>query len=237
LTQTSKTSLSSGKECGLGTNSEILATPREDYSLEMLAISMTDTITAPQAVYDRLTKDVPAMQDVLENKMDSSVMNYEGSKINHIPLRSGRSLIIGADTNTIERMKNGTFSEWECLASWYKLEHIEVLFGSFVIATFNGAYNYKKISEEFKNLPGVEYVEPDGLIGGGSSVRGKIEGDTWHFVFEAAWGDCPSGCIYSTFFYLTTKPGADPIFVERWVTSGTPEWMKYWDGDYYLDEY
>ena len=92
----------------------------------MLAISMTDTITAPQAVYDRLTKDVPAMQDVLENEMDSSVMNYEGSKINHRPLRSGRSLYISADTNTIQRMKTGTFSEWECLASWYKLEHIRV---------------------------------------------------------------------------------------------------------------
>jgi len=237
LKQTSKTSLSPGKECGLGTNSEILATPREDYSLEMLAISMTDTITAPQDVYDRLTKDVPAMQDVLENKMDGSVMNYEGSKINHIPLRSGRTLTIGADTNTIQRMKNGTFSEWECLASWYKLEHIRVLFGSLVIATFHGAYNFKKISEEFKNLPGVTFVEPDGMLGGGSSVRGKIEGDTWHFVFEAAWGDCPSGCIFSHFFYLTTKPGADPIFVGSGTPGKRPEWMKYWDGDYYLDDY
>ena len=236
MTQTSKTSLSSGKECGLGTNSEILATPREDYSLEMLAISMTDTITAPQAVYDRLTKDVPAMQDVLENKMDSSVMNYEGSKINHIPLRSGRTLIIGSDTNTIQRMKNGTFSEWECLASWYKLEHLEEYFGVIVIATFNGVYNLKKISEEFKNLPGVRYVEFNSRLGGGSSVRGKMEGETWHFVFEAAWGDCPAGCIYSHFYYLTTKPGAGPIFVEEWVKGGRPEWMKYWDEDYYFDE-
>merc|ERR1712129_668224 len=135
-----------GTECGLGTKSEILATPREDYSLEMLAISMTDTITAPQDVYDRLSKDVPAMQDVLENKMDSIVMSYVGSKINHRPLRSGRTLSIGADTNTTQRMKNGTYSEWECLASWYKLEHVWG-FGSWVFATFNGAYNLKKISE------------------------------------------------------------------------------------------
>ena len=192
---------------------------------------MTDTITAPQDVYDRLTKDVPAMQDVLENEMDSSVMNYEGSKINHRPLRSGRSLFISADTNTIQRMKNGTYSEWKCLASWYKLEHIEDFFGSFVIATFHGVYNFKKIAEEFKNLPGVTSAEPDGgILGGGSSVKGKIEGDTWHFVFEAAWGDCPSGCIDSHYFYLTTKPGADPIFVEQseW-DGGRPEWMKYWD--------
>jgi len=214
-----------GTECGLGTKSEILATPREDYSLEMLAISMTDTITAPQDVYDRLTKDVPAMQDVLENEMDYDyVMNFEGSKINHRPGITGSSLIIHADTITIQRMKNGTFGEWECLASWYKLEHLDELFEGFAIATFNGVYNLKKIAEEFMNLPGVTFAGPDGTLGSGSSVRGKIEGDTWHFVFEAAWGDCFSGCIDSYFFYLTTKPGADPIFHR-----GRPEWMKYWE--------
>ena len=44
--------------------------PREDSSLEMLPISMTNTITAPQDVYDRLKTDVPAMQNILNKSIN-----------------------------------------------------------------------------------------------------------------------------------------------------------------------
>ena len=156
--------LCSGTDCGLGTEQEILATPREDFYLEMLAISMTDKITAPQDVYDRLEIDVPAMQKILQT------INASLPEINHFPLHDGKSMFIGAEKDTIQKMVSGTYMEWDCLISWYKIENIKENSGS-VFVTFKGIYNIEKMSEDFKSLPGVLYVNPNHFICGGSPVK------------------------------------------------------------------
>jgi len=46
-------------------------------------------------------------------------------------------------------------------------------------------------------------------IGGGNTIKVKMDGDTWFYTFVEKWGDCPAGCIYSEEFYVTsTAPGA-----------------------------
>jgi len=56
-------------------------------------------------------------------------------------------------------------------------------------------------------IDGVDYARPEWAVGGGPDVDAAKVGDTWHFVFRNAWGDCPAGCIHSELSFYTVAEG------------------------------
>ena len=47
----------------------------------------------------------------------------------------------------------------------------------------------------YRAIDGVDYAEPDAVLGDGSDIEAAKADGRWHFVFRRAWGDCPAGCI------------------------------------------
>ena len=56
-------------------------------------------------------------------------------------------------------------------------------------------------------IDGVAYARPEWAVGGSPDIDATKVGDTWHFVFLKAWGDCPSGCIHSELSFFTLTGG------------------------------
>jgi len=189
----------------LGTAEEIRNTPRADPSLELLAIETTGSFTASQSVYERLEKDIAAARPILKEIRPSlAEITYRGHD-------DGKTLLFGADDDeTFKQMVSGEYEAWQDLNDWYGVENKREIFRGLILSVrFKGIYNMKQLADIYSKLPGVKYAELDGMIGGGSTIKVKMDGDTWFYTFVENWGDCPAGCINSEEFYVTsTAPGA-----------------------------
>lgn len=80
--------------------------------------------------------------------------------------------------------------------------HISVL-----VMHLSGRANIEAARRAYMKIAGVEYAEPDALLGDGSDIEASKSGGVWHVVVRKAWGDCPAGCIYKKLFYFTVKDG------------------------------
>ena len=197
---------------GQATPAEILATPRANPNLEALAISMTNTLTAPQSVYDRLVTDIAAIQ------AEMTTIAPSVATINYRPEDDGTSLNIGFDAATEAAVIAGTYTDWDCPNQWYEaqsMSHLRII--------FEGVYNMPLLASEYATLPGMQYAERNGMFGGGPTICGTIDGDTWHILMVNGYGDCPSGCINRDYYYFTTTSGTAPSYIGSWFnSSGTP---------------
>jgi len=139
---------------------------------------------------------------------------------------------MGFDSATMTQVQNGSYTAWDCPNQWYEVQQINP--GSFYVQVeFQGIYNMQMLAAEYATFPGVSYAEHNGMFGGGSTICGSIDGDTWHMVLLHGWGDCPSGCIYREYFYFTTTSTGAPVFQDSWLnSSGTPEpaWRAIYGG-------
>lgn len=70
---------------------------------------------------------------------------------------------------------------------------------------FNQPLKISSIAEKYRNHDGVEYAEPQGYIGDGDNIEFINKDSLWHFVFSIGRGDCPAGCIYRYYWYVTVK--------------------------------
>ena len=207
---------------GQASSAEIQATPRLETNLESLAIAMTGALTAPQAVYDRLLVDIPAIHQQM-----STIAPNSGT-INHLPVDDMTSLMVGFDATHLAEVQAGTYSHWDCPNSWYELQSTSSL-GSAIQLNFEGIYNMPLLATEYATLPGVQYAERNWMAGGGSTICGTIDGNTWHIVMVHGYGDCPSGCINRDYYYFTTIPGGAPVYVDSWANSSSnqaPSWQQ-----------
>ena len=95
----------------LGTPEEIAATPREDVELERLSVEMSGGLTADQAIYDRVTRDIGRIRAFYP---ETSSILYDG-------WINGQTLLLGLDEATRAAIENGTYSAWDCLNDYYGL--------------------------------------------------------------------------------------------------------------------
>jgi hypothetical protein len=202
---------------GHGTPAQIASTPRSNTSLEMLALTLTQDVVAPQSIYDRVTRDVPKVK-----KQNSSLSN-----ITHRPRHNGKSLLMQTTGQTAQEIKNGTYTDWDCLNQHYVDQSHDVLnFTNAVKLELKGRYDLSIVGSDYAALPGIKNAGPNQFGGDGSTICADRNGDTYHYVFVEGWGDCPSGCIHHNYWYYTvdasgqvTKKGAamDPAQAPSWA--------------------
>ena len=212
-------SLMCSRFVGQASRPEIAMTPRQQADLERLAIRMGKTFTANSAIYARVVNDVTAIRS------SSAQLNYPYKGEN-----DGKTITLKVDELTFERMKAGTYKNWDCLNDLYGLVQANYYAYAehFVILKFRGIYNTDLLAQEYSRLPGVINGESSRLVGGGPDICGTIEGSGYHYVFDLASGDCPAGCIYHKYFYFTSAPLESPRFAGEWdpQTGPAPGWMK-----------
>jgi hypothetical protein len=200
-----------------GQAGDFAATPRTEWQLELLAIELVPDLTADSTVHGRLVSDIEALW-VHEPLIDG---------ITYRPDHNGTQIVVGGDAATLQAMGNGTYTDWDCANDWYEMVDVRQ-HTSTVVVEFEGTYDLQRIADEYANFPGISWAEPDFLIGDGSTVCATIDGDTYHYVFDKASGDCPSGCINHRYYYFTTDLAGTITEHGSWSNtspSDPPDWV------------
>lgn len=67
------------------------------------------------------------------------------------------------------------------------------------------------VAAQYTALEGVVVAMPDAFVGDGPGIQALRSGSAWFLVFREAWGDCPSGCLFSELYFY----GADESRIAR----------------------
>ncbi|MDO9548882.1 MAG: HEAT repeat domain-containing protein, partial [Candidatus Marinimicrobia bacterium] len=59
------------------------------------------------------------------------------------------------------------------------------------------------LSNIYEAIPGVIYAEPNGICCDGDNIEWFKKNNIWHLIFSHGLGDCPAGCIYRYYWYVT----------------------------------
>jgi hypothetical protein len=201
--------------CGLGTPAALAASPREDEELESLALFLSGEVVADEATYRRVVADVKAIR--------GSACPPPGEF--YPPFAPGR-LILGVEPDTAAQIGAGTYTAWDCLNGWYRLQDSHVLIAGFLLLTFEGRYDIEQVAAEYAALPGVLSAEPDHVsffpYGYPPLVCGIRQGETHHYFFDGGFQD-PSVS------YFVSAAGSPPTFVERSDLVPPPEWYELYE--------
>ena len=79
---------------------------------------------------------------------------------------------------------------------------------------FDNYLNVPVAAEAYRGIAGVEFAEPDALLGDGSDIDAlKVEEeDAWYVIVRHAWGDCPAGCVNEAFdFFVVDAYGVEEV--------------------------
>jgi hypothetical protein len=217
--------LRAGCPPALVTAAELASTPRADVNLELLAIDLDPgKVVAGEATYQRVVRDVGAIR-----AKEPAV-----AKIGYFPHHDGRTIGFVLPLETAAQIEAGTYHAWDCLNETYgaKLPPELIRIGNaaevFAYLELKGNYSVERLAAEYARLPGITSTEGNGVGGDGPTICVTAGPSTWHYVFDAASGDCPAGCIDHTYRHFTTDPAGAVTALETWSTGGAtprPAWV------------
>lgn len=200
-----------------GAREELSLTPRADARLELLALSLSDGVTADQAIYERLLRDT-----TLIRRMESRLKG-----VDYRPHNDGKTLLLRLSENASARFADQNYHYWDCVNRHYRVESTQVIASNLVRVRFKGIYDLEKLATVYARLPGVlsvEQEETDGIDDGGTILVTKEE-DVWHYVFRTPRA--------GAFYHFVTRSGQSPEPGGAWSgrASASPTWLRrYWFG-------
>ncbi|HEX3774292.1 MAG TPA: hypothetical protein VHV51_07495 [Polyangiaceae bacterium] len=183
---------------GLPSAAEIASTPRANTNLELLALRFSSGVVAEQAIYDRIVRDVAAIDAQAPELAD----------ITYSALADGRTWDLGAGPTVLAEMEQGTYHDWDCLNQTYVVKNISFTMSfnqPLAKLELKGIYDFDKVGAQYGALRGVETVLPETNSGSGSTICLTLDGATWHYVFDRGSGDCPAGCITHVYTHFSTN--------------------------------
>ena len=133
--------------------------------------------------------------------------------------------VIGLDTNDewVQALQMDVFptgyAVFDSLFMDLELE-VKTIIGSsnpvIVILETENCLHLEGVINAFQDLNGVNFVEPDYLIGDGNNITAQVENGYTDLIFEHGWGDCPSGCIFSHFWQIRVDDDCAVEFIDSW---------------------
>ncbi|MCK6572195.1 hypothetical protein L6V77_13990 [Myxococcota bacterium] len=173
---------------------DVSASPRAEERIEMLALSVSPGLIARQADYDRIARDVAAIEATNPSLRDFPVYPaFAGF---------GHRFFVNLDTPDVPTT-GAAAAAWACLNTAMGVTSIErsptLRPGPEPWAgtlTFRGLYRPEALAAVYTTLPFVRSVEADEPIGGhGSTICFEPGPSAWIYYFVLAGGiACPTGC-------------------------------------------
>ncbi len=207
----------------LPSQAELAATPRKDENLELLALKLSPgKIIANQATYERVIRDVGAIRN----------QQPQLKGIGFFPAEDGRTIALTVSAGTLAQMQRGEYHPWDCLNATYHAKepftHSSQGSTASVTLELRGIYATTLLAADYERLPDV--VSATRGVGGGDgpTICVTPTSNTWHYVFDAASGDCPGGCIDHAYSYFTTELSGDVKAIDTWATQANapaPTWV------------
>lgn len=83
----------------------------------------------------------------------------------------------------------------------------------------------------YKNLPGIDYAEPNYYAGDGDNIEIINKDTVYNFVFSIGRGDCPAGCMYRHYWYVSVYQNnhAPKVMLEEELNNYTSEFIPRWN--------
>lgn len=197
---------------------DVSASPRAEERIEMLALSVSPGLIARQADYDRIARDVSAIE-----AQDPSLRDFPVYFAN---AGYGRTIRLMIDASG-PPSTGADAAAWDCLNSAMGVTTIETLEpwpspGPDVFTgrlTFRGLFRAPALASLYAALPFVLRAEAEVPGGGdGSTICLEKGPSEWRYFFDRADGDCPAGC------------GSHEITAYDVSTAGEVTALGVWDG-------
>jgi hypothetical protein len=188
-----------------------------DESLERLALRLSSGLYADKPIYDRLVRDVKMIRD-----RDPQLRSV-GYRIDH----NVRVLRVFFKPLYFWLAGTHLYGDWNCLNRFLGADVVAHSDFDYAELTFAGLYNPDIISKAYRDLPGVTQTEFASMLGDGSSIYVTREDAVWHYVFDIAGGDCPSGCTEHEMHYLEVTADGHVHRTATWSTEShapPPDW-------------
>lgn len=195
------------------TAAEIAKTPRADSNAEILALETAGTFTANDALYDRVSGELAAI----------AVLEPAVASIRPLSAVSRSDLAVTLDGEGFKSWTDGTYHAWDCANAAYGATVTASPLVPSVVSVRFGSKRYQPgpLAKEYAALAHVTAAQPDYGTTDGPDVCLQIDGDTHHYVFDQAGGDCPAGCTTHQYFGFEAKPGGVVTAQGSW-TSASP---------------
>lgn len=192
--------------------------------LEALAARVSGRVVADQATYERITRDMASMRALWPQLLflGEYVVGAEG-------------ILISADESTLSAMWSGYYEEWDCLNRLFRATDTVRVSRTHLGLSFRGIYDLRLLAGEYQKLPRVTGAFPNSFPGGWGEICVIPGEDEWHYIFDEASGDCPSGCIDHVYHHFVTLQTGEVKRDGRWEYSRDeerPDWFtEYWSPD------
>ena len=109
--------------------------------------------------------------------------------------------------------------EFDALNAAVGLRGVEILpfeYTRVIVIRFDTREHVYSAGASYEKIEGVIYARPESMLGSGSDIEVLRTDGKWYVVFRRAWGDCPSGCIFSELnFFVEHKGDVKRIDPER----------------------
>ena len=168
-----------------------------DENLERLALRLSSGLYADKTIYDRLVRDVAMIRS----------HHSELKPVSYFAYRDVRVLNVYFKSSDFWRLRTHFYWDWNCLNRFLGATLVFHPDFDYAELTFALLYNPDLVSKAYRALPGVTLTEFPSMLGDSSNLFVTREATgVWHYIFNIAGGDCPSGCTTADMHYFAITP-------------------------------
>ncbi|MGB7062910.1 MAG: hypothetical protein WBF13_11235 [Candidatus Zixiibacteriota bacterium] len=212
--------------CSKSTRTECTPrTPKADEEAELIALCLSGELVAPDGLYEQVRRDLATIRATFGDTIELI------DQIRFSPPWSPGFLMIGFDVTAVEQIRSGQYHAWDELNEKYEVMTIDTMLLDWIgLATlsFKGRLHGHRLAELYGVLPGTWTVNPSYSRGDLPNVYCRQTWEGMTYLFRYGWGDCPSGCIYSEFWYFRVDDNL-PAFVGHWAPHQEPNVPEWWE--------
>ncbi len=200
------------------TAEQLAATPRDDEDAEIIALAASGELTAPEALYQRVSDDLAAIRADNPALVD-----------HHARLPWSQWMPVSFDEVGTPLMQAGTYEGWDCPNEHYgaNVEPNEVLEDTAMLTFGDKRLHIGRLAEEYLELPNVIYTEVSGTLDG-SYICLSQQGEANRYLFALGGGDCPAGCTEWDYWEYTVD-GAGVVTLDGESTELPAGWTSHCD--------
>ena len=152
---------------------------------QLIALELSGELRPPAGLTELILDDLAAIRGAYPQVAD----------IRYKPSAVPDQLIVGLTDQAMAQFNDGQYHELDDLNALYGVIDIDASpLSPAMVLTFDQIYHTQVLSDLYIQAQpwGLRYAEPNGYIGGGSTIQANPP----FYTFIRAWGDCPSGCIH-----------------------------------------
>jgi len=176
-----------GGSCQTGAGLFDYGPHRADQEAEQLAMILSGELRAPDAVYDRILRDLALIRSAFP------ILGPATASLEFIPNELNVELDPAQPT-----------TGYDALNAFYQVVTDEVTSGTTHRLTFCDNINAPVLAAEYETLPEVinAFRSLANVIGGSNDYAVSVDGDTYHYNIGIGFGDCLSGCLCTELWWI-----------------------------------